>query len=258
MAKPLPDPGLPWPIPLDGVHLIAECESLRLSAYRCPAGVWTCGWGETDGVGPRTKWTKRQADERLLDSLQERADAVSSMCTVMPTGPQLGALVSLAYNIGNDALRKSTVLRQHNTGNHAAAARAFGLWNKATVGGVLKVLPGLTSRRAREAALYLTPDDDEAREPMPQSVAGESSLAASPIAQGGTITAGAGGALSLLSSVSDQADEASGLLGTLRGVAGQAAEFIGLTPAQALGLVLLGVGLWVWWQRRNQRVEGWA
>lgn len=32
-------------IPLAAVELIADAEGLRLKAYRCPAGVLTCGWG---------------------------------------------------------------------------------------------------------------------------------------------------------------------------------------------------------------------
>ena len=47
MASKLPNPSLAWPIVMAGVALIAQAETCRLKAYRCPAGVWTCGWGET-------------------------------------------------------------------------------------------------------------------------------------------------------------------------------------------------------------------
>ena len=30
-----------------GIELIKEFESLRLEAYKCPAGVWTIGYGLT-------------------------------------------------------------------------------------------------------------------------------------------------------------------------------------------------------------------
>lgn len=72
-----------------------------------------------------------------------------------PTPNELGALVSLAYNIGVDALAGSTVLRRHNAGDREGAAHAFAMWNKARVNGRLRVLPGLVKRRAAEAALYL-------------------------------------------------------------------------------------------------------
>ncbi|MGM2623055.1 glycoside hydrolase family protein, partial [Bacillus cereus group sp. Bce039] len=88
---------------------------------------------------------------------------------------------------GHAAFLRSTVLRQHNAGNRQAAARAFGLWNKARNPrtGPLEVLDGLTARRQREAAMYLTSDADERPEPMPQAVDGESNLAKSPINAGG-------------------------------------------------------------------------
>ena len=96
--KPLPDPSLPWPIPLEAVALIADAEGLRLTAYRCPAGVATCGWGATgpEIVLGKTVWTKEQADKALLDDITEFTVAVRAKCTQAPTGNQLGALVSLA------------------------------------------------------------------------------------------------------------------------------------------------------------------
>lgn len=184
-----PDATLPWPIPYAGVQLLAEYEQgptggCALAAYRCPAGVWTIGWGETDGVRPGDVCTPEQADRWLVEDLGERAAAVRGHCTREPSPHELAALVSLAYNIGLAGLRRSTAMRAHNAGQHEAAARAFGLWNKARVGGQLVELPGLTARRAREAALYLTPDAD-AQPRMPQAVEAESSLARSPIAQAG-------------------------------------------------------------------------
>lgn len=176
-----PDATLPWPIPYAGVQLLAEYEQgptggCALAAYRCPAGVWTIGWGETDGVRPGDVCTPEQADRWLVEDLTERAAAVREMCSRKPSPHELAALVSLAYNVGLSGLRQSTALRQHNAGHAQAAARAFGLWNKARVGGQLVELPGLTARRAREAALYLTPDAD-AQPRMPQAVEAESSLA---------------------------------------------------------------------------------
>jgi lysozyme len=249
----LPDASLPWPICTEGVYLIADSEGFSLRAYRCPAGIWTAGYGETDGVGPKTVWTKEYADQRFCDSLTERTEAVKALCTVETAANQLAALVSLSYNIGVQALRTSTVMKRHNAGDFEAAARAFALWNKAKVKGKLQVLAGLTTRRVREAALYLTPEHDEQLLPMPQEVVGESSLAKSPISQGAAVTGGAG-ALSLLSTVQEQAGLLDGLRGTLAGFS----EFVGLTPGQLLGVVLIGVAAWVWWNRKQQREQGWA
>lgn len=257
--RQLPDPNLPWPLIREGVAEIALSEDLRLKAYRCPAGQWTCGWGETDGITPTTVWTKAYADQRFCDSLTERTNQVLAACTQQPTGHELAALVSLQYNIGHAAFLRSTVLRQHNAGNEQAAARAFGLWNKARNPrtGQLEALPGLTARRQREAAMYLTADDSERPEPMPQAVEGESSLARSPINAGGAAAIGMGG-VTALTQVADQAQQASGALASVKAAVHQVADFIGLPPGALLALGLVAVGWIVVSNRLRQRREGWA
>jgi len=272
----LPDPALEWPIPLEAVALLAEYEQgpdggFAPVAYRCPAGVWTIGWGETDGVRPGDRCTKEQADAWLLEDLQERVRAVRDLCKVEPSPNELGALVVLAYNIGLAALARSTVLRQHNAGNRLAAARAFGLWNKAKNPrtGKREVLDGLTARRAREAALYLTPELGVDR--MPQAVEAESSLARSPIAQGSAVTIGAGAVTAatqmapVLQEVTAAADGAKaalepvqGALGAIRGLVGSVADFVGIPPGGLLAIALIAVGWWILSKRREQRSEGWS
>ena len=256
MSRPLPDPSLPWPIPLEAVAEIAESEGLELVAYRCPAGIWTIGWGETDGVHPGDTCTKLQADAWLLEDLQGRVQEVQAMCTA-PTSPnELGALTSLAYNIGVAGLRKSTVLRCHNAGTKQAAARAFDLWNKAKdpSTGQLRELAGLTARRKREAALYLKPAPGQRVEPMPQAVEAESSPIRGPIASGGAAISVAGvvSAASLagegLGAVSPVLKQAREILVDLLGVPTE-----WLLPAAAIGLGVLVVR----W-RLKQRTEGWA
>lgn len=259
MARLLPDPNLPWPIAMVAVAEIAHSEGLRLKAYRCPAGVWTIGWGETDGVRPGDTCTKEQADRWLCDDITDRAKAVRRMCAVEPSENELGAMVSLAYNIGLEGLRKSTAMRQHNAGNRQAAARSFGLWNKARNPrtGQLEVLDGLTARRAREAALYLTPDDAADLGTMPQAVEAESSLARSPISAGGATAVGLGG-VTAVTQVADQVQEASGVLATVKGAALQVADFVGIPPGVLLALGLIAIGFLVMQQRSKQRREGWA
>lgn len=259
MARPLPDQNLPWPIAMAAVAELADSEGLRLKAYRCPAGVWTIGWGETDGVRPGDMCTKEEADRWLFEDVTERAKAVQRMCTVEPSENELGAMVSLAYNIGLEGLRKSTVLRQHNAGNRQAAARAFGLWNKARNPrtGQLEVLDGLTARRARESALYLTPDDPADAGTMPQAVVAESSLARSPINAGGAAAIGMGG-LTAVTQLADQVQEASGVLATVKASAAQVADFIGLPPGVLLALGLVVIGYVVVSNRAKQRRDGWA
>ena len=248
---PLPDATLPWPIPMAAVAMIAEAEGLRLAAYRCPAGVPTIGWGRTDGVRMGDTCTREQADRWLCEDLQARAAAVRALCTREPSRNELGALTSLAYNIGTDALRRSTALRQHNAGQHLAAARAIGLWDKARVGGTLTVLPGLTARRAREQALYLTPDDPQ-HEAMPQAVEAESSLTASPMARSGVVVAGAGA----LEAVRQMGEHVAAIKAPVQAAREVLVDVLGVPPGLILPLVLLLAGAVVLHWRREQRLQG--
>jgi lysozyme len=136
-----------------GIELIKRNEGCRLAAYLDSVGVWTIGYGDTGPhvVGDCTI-SQDEAEQRLVSRLEREFEpgVLRAIGDAQTTANQFAAMVSLAYNIGVGAFAGSTVARQHQAGNHAAAAEAFGLWNKA--GG--KVLAGLTRRRAEEAKLY--------------------------------------------------------------------------------------------------------
>jgi lysozyme len=132
--------------------LIADFEGCRLTAYLCPAGVPTIGYGAT---GPDVRlgltWTLAQANARFVVDLARFGGSVDRLLEAAPTTQgQFDALVSFAYNLGIGALGKSTLLKDHKAGLYAAAKGQFALWNRS--GGT--VLPGLVKRRAAEAALY--------------------------------------------------------------------------------------------------------
>lgn len=249
--------GWEWPIPWAAVEMLARKEACVLTAYLCPAGVWTIGWGETEGVARGMVWTADQADARLRQQVIRYAAAVRGMCRVHTTPNQLGALVLLSYNIGLQALRGSSVLRLHNQGDPEGAARAFRLWDKARVNGKLQPLRGLTIRRAQEAALYLTPETEDEEEPMPQAVADESRLIGSPIAQGGAVTAGGGTALGLLSVV-DTAQQATTVADQGVGALHRLREALPVDPVILLCLLIAAAGAYVVCWRARQRREGWA
>ena len=251
----LPDPSLPWPVPMSAVALIAESEGLRLRAYRCPAGVPSIGWGETDGVHMGDTCTKEQADRWLCEDLTDRARAVRALCTVEPAPAELGAMLSLAYNVGVPGFRTSTVLRQHNAGNRQAAARAFGLWNKARDRntGQLVALAGLTARRAREAAMYLS-GDDERPAPMPQAVEPESKTSSGPIVKAGTLTAGAG----VVGMLGPLGEHIAAVKATLAAAKRLIADTLRMPPGWVLPLLLIAAGVVVVRYRMMQRSEGWA
>ncbi len=245
----LPARNLPWPIRWEGVCEIAKSEGCNLTAYLCSAGVPTIGWGETVGVKLGMRWSQAEADERFCKELTEYAAAVMDMCTFPPNENELSAMVSLAYNIGLGGFKKSSVLRNHNAGKRAATGRSFALWNKVRVDGVLKEARGLTLRRAREAAMYLTPVESAdwvetaPVAAMPQAVEPESKLQASPIAQSGAVSI-ATGALAAASQFSSEAK--------------QVAENLSINPIVIVAIVAIVVGTIAIYQRSKQRAEGWA
>jgi lysozyme len=181
-----------------GLAIIEEYEGCHLTAYLCPAGIPTIGYGHTgpdvtlQDVGRRTI-TKVAAEALLESDLRRVGDQVAGACRVSANANQHAAMVSLAFNIGIGNFRKSTVLNAHNRGDAQAAGRAFNLWTKATVQGRKTELPGLVSRRAREAALYLTAVRPEDRTAMPQGFIEEPPMRALPGVTGGGVAAGAGG-----------------------------------------------------------------
>jgi lysozyme len=137
---------------------VKDSEGLRLKAYLCPAGVWTVGYGSTGHhVKPGTTVTTAEA-EGLLRADLRRFEGAVERAAARSTDNQFSAMVSLAFNIGIGAFEKSTVLRLHHKGDHKGAAAAFGMWTKATVRGRKVTLPGLVTRRAKEASLYLRKD----------------------------------------------------------------------------------------------------
>lgn len=156
-----------------GAALLTKSEGIRLKAYFCPAGVPTIGRGHTDGITAqmvRDGYTITADEERALfqsDMEKWESDVLSSL-TRKPNENQLAAFICLAYNIGIGAFRNSTVVRKYEAGDDVGAAAAFHLWNKATVGGKKVVLPGLVTRRAEEAALFMTPVSGT--DPIPQAV----------------------------------------------------------------------------------------
>jgi lysozyme len=135
-----------------GIALIQAHEGLRLTAYRDAGGVWTIGYGSTGGVRRGMTITRDQAVLRLYHDLDTAESAVNSRVTVPLSQPQFDALVSLVFNIGGGAFRKSTLLQKLNAGDYAGAANEFNRWVKAKG----RVLPGLVTRRAAERALFLS------------------------------------------------------------------------------------------------------
>jgi lysozyme len=172
----------------EGRDLIKRWEGLRLEAYRCPAGVWTVGYGHTRTA--RQGMTITVADaERLLDGdLAEFARAVETALTRPATDGQFAAFVSLAFNIGIGAFRSSTALRRFNANDLAGAAEALTWWNKATVGGQKVRLAGLVNRREDERRLFWSDvSTDAGTLPVEQPVSAVEGGETKPLAKSKTL-----------------------------------------------------------------------
>lgn len=135
---------------MTGKDLIKKFEGCKLKAYLCPAGIPTIGYGHTYGVQLGKEITQEQAETLLDNDYPYYEKQVLDLLKVEVTENQLGALTSFAYNLGVNALKKSTLLKLLNGGDPVSAAKEFDKWTKA--GGV--VLPGLVKRRAAERALF--------------------------------------------------------------------------------------------------------
>lgn len=134
-------------------ELIKKYEGLSLKPYKCPAGIWTIGYGTTvypngNKVKPTDEpITKDMASALLLNYVIN--EILPKIEDLHLTENQNKALVSLIYNIGWSAFAKSKCYKAIKTQDWETA---FKNWDWIKGGG--KVLKGLVKRRAEEMALF--------------------------------------------------------------------------------------------------------
>lgn len=141
-----------WPINQSGVDLIKDYEGLHLTPYRCPAGIWTIGYGHTRTVKNGMTITQEEADQLLASDLQIVATAIHRLVTVPLDENQFAALVSFAFNVGVGNFENSTLLKLLNRGWYDQVPAQLMRWVKSNG----EVLGGLSRRRAAEAKLWNT------------------------------------------------------------------------------------------------------
>ncbi len=141
------------------LSIVAEFEGCRLNAYKCPAGVWTIGYGHTgrDVVEGMTI-TPAEALTLLADDLKKHAALMASELAGLNLPAQkFEALISLSYNIGSLKAKAPTLLRKvRNNPADPSIREEFMRHVNARVNGKLQPLPGLVRRRKREADLYFS------------------------------------------------------------------------------------------------------
>ncbi|MGL5713608.1 MAG: lysozyme, partial [Paraclostridium sp.] len=114
-----------------GIDLIKQFEGCKLKAYLCPAGVWTIGFGSTSGVIEGMQITEKEAEEMLKKDLRYFERWVSKLIEVELTQNQFDALVSFTYNLGEGALKGSTLRKKLNMGLYNAVPSEMLRWNRA-------------------------------------------------------------------------------------------------------------------------------
>lgn len=133
----------------NGLNLIKQFEGCHLTSYKCPAGVWTIGYGHTQGVTEGQSITQEQADLYLktdLKKFEHYVKAYTSKYSYILNQNQFDALVSFTYNAGPGNLERRLLLK----GARPIELVKFYL-PTTCISAKGKTLPGLVRRRVAEA-----------------------------------------------------------------------------------------------------------
>lgn len=133
----------------DCLYLTEKSEGCRLKAYQDTGGVWTIGYGHTNGVQPNQTITQAMAEVLLKHDMEYASKFVEQHAGVCTQG-QFDALTDFVFNVGPSQFLSSHLYRYHTSGQYEKAAAEFPKW-KYDNG---KVEPGLVARRSLEQALY--------------------------------------------------------------------------------------------------------
>jgi lysozyme len=134
------------------LSIIKEFEEFSKKAYYCPANVLTIGYGRTTG-DLKTPTNPDAETQWLYERLQKTNVLINKYVKPSMNPQQMAALMSLIYNIGDNAFIKSTLLKTINSNSSSTAIKyQWNRWNK----GRGLVLPGLIRRRKAELELYFS------------------------------------------------------------------------------------------------------
>lgn len=152
-------------LPALATGLVKGFEGFSSKPYRCPAGVWTIGYGSTHDahgapVTPHTPNVTEEAATSLLEAVLRVLDGeVAGVVHVPLSEPQRAAILSFVYNLGFHSFSSSTLLRRLNAKDYRAAASEFLRWDH--ING--KPSAGLLRRRQEEQKVFLTPSASAAK-----------------------------------------------------------------------------------------------
>lgn len=135
------------------IKLVKEFEGCKLTSYKCPAGIWTIGYGQTKGIKEGMAWTQQQAEEDLLKTCMETITEVINASPILEFESinKQAAIADFVYNLGITNYNKSKLKLRVNQKNWISAITEIKKWNKSNG----DVLPGLVKRRQCEADLLI-------------------------------------------------------------------------------------------------------
>ena len=134
------------------IDFIRNEEGCKLKAYQCSAGRWTIGYGHTAGVTEGMTISQAHAEELLKSDVIDCATRMASYIKAPVTKWQYIALVSLSFNVGDLRRKAPKLLHYLNAGQEDKCAHEF---LDICHGPDKKVIPGLKTRREKEAKLFL-------------------------------------------------------------------------------------------------------
>lgn len=144
------------------IELLAHFEGFKDKAYKCPAGIWTIGYGNTTYIdGRRVKEgdviTIEEAKELKLASMPRYEAMVLQRVKRPLLQHEFDAAVSFAYNAGT-SYKWGNVWRDYDLWKHIQKQdpniKAY--WQRLAITANGKELKGLVRRRRAEVHLYLT------------------------------------------------------------------------------------------------------
>lgn len=132
------------------IEKIKEFEGYKAKAYKCPAGIWTCGHGHTKGVTSTTTCTKAAAEEWLRQDLAP-IERYLSGTEGIDNQFKFDACVDFCFNLGIGNFNGSTLRKKIKA--HASEKEIKAEFMRWVYGGGKK-LPGLVKRRTWEAERF--------------------------------------------------------------------------------------------------------
>lgn len=151
-------------ISVRGINFIKRKEGLYLTAYICPGGRTTIGWGSTFYEnGKPIRLGDRISVERaevLLNHELKLIQVALNSYNLELNQNQYDALISFIFNVGISSFRRSTLLKHLQLKDYDSASKEFIKWNKVVRRGKKVPLKGLTIRRQEETNIFLGKDYD--------------------------------------------------------------------------------------------------